>query len=71
MSEIKEFLNDHDAGELPCEHIKIKLENKIKAIDEQIQQFLILRHELSGLVSGWETIPENPEKTICPIIERN
>lgn len=70
LSEIKEFLNVHDGGELPCEHIKIKLEDKIKAIDEQIQQLLILRHELSGLVSGWETIPENPEKTICPIIER-
>ncbi|MCC5599779.1 heavy metal-responsive transcriptional regulator [Nostoc favosum] len=71
LSEIKEFLNVHDGGELPCEHIKIKLEEKVKAIDEQIQQLLILRQELSGLVSGWETIPENPEKTICPIIERN
>ncbi|BAB77280.1 heavy metal-responsive transcriptional regulator (plasmid) [Anabaena sp. FACHB-709] len=71
LSEIKEFLNVHDGGELPCEHIKIKLEDKIKAIDEQIHQLLILRQELSGLVSGWETIPENPEKTICPIIERN
>jgi MerR family transcriptional regulator, copper efflux regulator len=71
LSEIKEFLNVHDGGELPCEHIKIKLEDKIKAIDEQIQQLLILRQELSGLVSGWESIPENPEKTICPIIERN
>ncbi|MCC5643278.1 heavy metal-responsive transcriptional regulator [Nostoc sp. CHAB 5824] len=71
LSEIKEFLNVHDAGELPCEHIKIKLEDKMKAIDEQIEQLLILRQELSGLVSGWETIPENPDKTICPIIERN
>jgi DNA-binding transcriptional MerR regulator len=71
LSEIKEFLNVHDGGELPCEHIKIKLEDKIKAIDEQIHQLLILRQELSGLVSGWETIPENPEQTICPIIERN
>ncbi|MFN6538179.1 MAG: heavy metal-responsive transcriptional regulator [Nostoc sp. EkiNYC01] len=71
LSEIKEFLNVYDGGELPCEHIKIKLEDKMKAIDEQIHQLLILRQELSGLVSGWETIPENPEKTICPIIERN
>ncbi|NEU82415.1 heavy metal-responsive transcriptional regulator [Nostoc sp. UIC 10630] len=71
LSEIKEFLNVHDRGELPCEHIKIKLEDKVKVIDEQIQQLLILRQELSGLVSGWEAIPENPEQTICPIIERN
>lgn len=71
LSEIKDFLNVHDGGELPCVHIKAKLQDKITAIDEQIQQLLILRQELSGLVSGWETIPENPEQTICPIIERN
>ncbi|MEH2071932.1 heavy metal-responsive transcriptional regulator [Nostoc sp. PA-18-2419] len=71
LSEIKNFLDVHDGGELPCVHIKAKLQDKIAAIDEQIQQLLILRQELSGLVSGWETIPENPEQTICPIIERN
>ena len=71
LSEIKDFLNLHDGGELPCVHIKAKLQDKITAIDEQIQQLLILRQELSGLVSGWETIPENPEQTICPIIEKN
>ncbi|MDM9580494.1 heavy metal-responsive transcriptional regulator [Nostoc sp. GT001] len=71
LSEIKDFLNVHDGGELPCVHIKAKLQDKITAIDEQIQQLLILRQELSGLVSGWETIPENPEQTICPIIEKN
>lgn len=71
LSEIKDFLNVYDGGELPCVHIKAKLQDKMTAIDEQIQQLLILRQELSGLVSGWETIPENPKKTICPIIEKN
>ncbi|MCC5668363.1 heavy metal-responsive transcriptional regulator [Nostoc sp. CHAB 5784] len=70
LSEIKEFLNVHDRGELPCEHIKIKLEDKVKAIDEQIQQLLILRQELSGLVSGWGLNIDNNHSNICPIIER-
>lgn len=69
LSEIKEFLNVHDSGELPCEHIKIKLEEKVKAIDEQIRQLLILRQELSGLLSGWEIKPDRNHGTICPIIE--
>ncbi|BAY99283.1 transcriptional regulator [Tolypothrix tenuis PCC 7101] len=69
LSEIKEFLNVHDSGNLPCEHIKIKLEQKVKAIDEQIQQLMILRQELSGLLSGWEIKPDNNHATICPIIE--
>ncbi|BAZ03174.1 transcriptional regulator (plasmid) [Tolypothrix tenuis PCC 7101] len=69
LSEIKDFLNIHDSGELPCEHIKTKLEDKVKAIDEQIQQLLILRQELSGLLSGWEIKLDNDHSTICPIIE--
>ncbi|MFN6462534.1 MAG: heavy metal-responsive transcriptional regulator [Nostoc sp. DedVER02] len=69
LSEIKEFLDVHDGGELPCEHIKTKLEDKVKAIDEQIQQLLILKQDLQGLLSGWEIKPENTYQTICPIIE--
>ncbi|WP_026732052.1 heavy metal-responsive transcriptional regulator [Fischerella sp. PCC 9605] len=70
LLEIKEFLNVHDQGELPCEHVKAKLQDKLVAIDEQIQQLLILKLELEGLLSGWETIPESSEQTICPIIEQ-
>ncbi|MBW4631377.1 MAG: heavy metal-responsive transcriptional regulator [Iphinoe sp. HA4291-MV1] len=70
LSEIKEFLDVHDGGNLPCEHVKIKLQDKLTAIDEQIQQLLILKLELEGMLSGGQTIPENFENIICPIIER-
>lgn len=69
LAEIKDFLEIHDRGELPCEHVQIKLSDKISEIEQQIQQLQILKLELKGLLSGWETIPENPEQTICPIIE--
>jgi len=71
LSEIKEFLNVHDQGDLPCEHIKVKLQDKLVDIDKQIRQLIILKQELEGLLSGWETIPETSEETICPIIEKN
>lgn len=71
LLEIKEFLNVYDQGDLPCNHIKVKLENKLEDIEQQIQQLQILKQELRGLLSGWETIPEHPEETICPIIERD
>jgi MerR family transcriptional regulator, copper efflux regulator len=71
LSEIKEFLDVHDQGDLPCDRIKVKLNEKIDTINRQIQQLQVLKLELSGLLSGWETIPENPEETICPIIERS
>lgn len=68
LLEIKEFLNVHDEGELPCEHIKIKLEDKVQVIDYQIQQLLVLRQDLSGMLSGWEIQSETYHSTICPII---
>ena len=70
LSEIKEFLSVHDRGNLPCDQIKVKLEEKLVAIEKHIQQLQILKQELKGLLSGWQKIPEHPEETICPIIER-
>ncbi|MBD2773353.1 heavy metal-responsive transcriptional regulator [Iningainema tapete] len=70
LSEIKEFLSVHDQGNLPCEQIKAKLQDKLIAIDEQIQQLLVFKLELEGLLSGWETVPQTSEQTICPIIEK-
>ncbi|BAZ19155.1 transcriptional regulator (plasmid) [Kalymmatonema gypsitolerans NIES-4073] len=68
LAEIKEFLNVHDEGELPCGHIKTKLEDKVQAIDDQIQQLLVLKQDLSGMLSGWEIQSETYHSTICPII---
>lgn len=70
LLEIKEFLDVHDQGELPCDHVEVKLKDKIITITQQIKQLQILKLELEGLLSGWETVPEIPENTICPIIER-
>jgi MerR family transcriptional regulator, copper efflux regulator len=68
LAEIKEFLNVHDEGELPCGHIKTKLEDKVQAIDDQIQQLLVLKQDLSEMLSGWEIQSETYHSTICPII---
>lgn len=70
LLEIKEFLDVHDQGELPCDHIEVKLKDKIVTIARQIEQLQVLKLELEGLLSGWETVPEIPQNTICPIIER-
>ncbi|BAZ48411.1 MerR family transcriptional regulator [Nostoc sp. NIES-4103] len=69
LAEIKEFLQVHDQGELPCEHIKIQLENRVKSIDEQIQQLLILKQDLEAILSDWSVKTESDNSTICPIIE--
>lgn len=70
LLEIRELLEIHDQGNLPCDHIRVRLEDKLLQIEQQIQQLQILKQELNGLLSGWETVPEHPEDTICPIIEQ-
>jgi DNA-binding transcriptional MerR regulator len=70
LSEIKEFLDVHDKGQLPCDRIQVKLYEKIDNINHQIQQLQVLKLELVELLSGEETRPKNSADTICPIIER-
>jgi MerR family transcriptional regulator, copper efflux regulator len=71
LSEIKDFLSVHDQGDLPCDHIKARLQDKVIAINKQIQELMLFKQELESLLSGWEAVTENPEQTICPIIERD
>ena len=71
LAEIKEFLHIHDQGDLPCEHAKVKLQEQITEIDEQIQQLLALKQELQRLLLTQEPTVENIEQVICPVIEQN
>ena len=68
LSEIKEFLEVHDGGHLPCDQVKIKLSEKIAEIEQQIEQLQILRRELQGLLNKKEIVQDD-EALICPIIE--
>ncbi len=68
LAEIKEFLDVHDQGNLPCDHVRVKLQDKMADIDRQIQQLQILKLELQALLSE-PLSSENPDTVICPIIQ--
>lgn len=68
LAEIKEFLDVHDRGDLPCDHVRVKLQDKIAEIDRQILQLQILKSELNELLTDSVT-SENSNATICPIIQ--
>lgn len=59
LSEIKDYLSVHDQGNLPCDHIKARLQDKVVAINKQIQELLMFKQELESLLSGWEAVTEN------------
>lgn len=68
LAEIKELLNVHDCGQLPCDEVKLKLAERLQEVDEQIQQLMLLKGELEGLLTSGETTATS-EEAICPIIE--
>lgn len=71
LSEIRDILEVHDSGELPCGTVKQHLLLKVEAITEQIEALEILKSELVGLLSGWQEQPPNDRiaQTICPNIQ--
>ncbi len=71
LNEIKTILSVHDQGQLPCGEVKQHLEDKVRAINEQIVALETLRSELQGLLSGWQESPPSHlvEQTICPNIQ--
>lgn len=70
LSEIREFLDIHDRGDLPCDQVQEKLRDKLVDIDRQIQQLQILKQELKRLLVEGDVSPENSTAVICPIIEQ-
>ena len=70
LLEIREFLHVHDQGDLPCDHIRVKLEDKLQEIEQQIYQLGILKLELQGLLSE-TSIADKSDIVICPIIQQD
>jgi MerR family transcriptional regulator, copper efflux regulator len=71
LSEIKEILEIRDRGLLPCHEVKARLQEKVEAINKQIQDLDSLRSELQAILAHWQ---ENPSQerfaiTICPNIQ--
>ncbi|MBO0351102.1 heavy metal-responsive transcriptional regulator [Phormidium pseudopriestleyi FRX01] len=73
LTEIKDILQVHDRGELPCEEVRHHLEAKVTAIDEQIRSLETLRSELQGIIQGWQEHPplDQVAQTICPNIQQD
>lgn len=69
LQEIGELLRIRDRGQSPCHEVRHKLQDKVRAIDEQITQLTQLKAQLQELMNeAGAAIAE--EGVICPIIEQ-
>jgi MerR family copper efflux transcriptional regulator len=71
LKEIRQILNVHDQGQLPCGEVKQHLEVKVTEISQQIEALKTLKAELQGILSGWQDQPpgDRIEQTICPNLQ--
>lgn len=66
LDEIKEIIDLHEKGEVPCECTKEFIRNKIKEIEESIAHLTDLKTRLDSLLKLKRC--RIPTHSICPII---
>jgi MerR family transcriptional regulator, copper efflux regulator len=75
LTEIKDILNVHDQGKLPCGEVKHQIEEKVSTITQQIRELTARKAELQSLLTHWQEHPsaDRATKTICPnlVIEKS
>ncbi len=71
LNEIRQILDVHDQGQMPCEDVRQHLEAKVQSINAQIEALVTLKSELQGILSGWQERPEShsASQTICPNLQ--
>jgi DNA-binding transcriptional MerR regulator len=71
LNDVKEILQVHDRGLLPCGAVKQHLEAKIQEITEKIQALLEQRSHLKTILKTWNDHPAFPAATpiICPNLQ--
>lgn len=71
LNEVRQILQVHDQGDLPCHEAKQHIQGKVEAITQQIEALEALRAELQSLLLGWQEMPPAhlASHTICPNIQ--
>ncbi|AFY69250.1 transcriptional regulator, MerR family [Thalassoporum mexicanum PCC 7367] len=76
LQEIKQILDIHDRGQMPCHEVRHKIAIKVAEIDRKVAQLQQLKTELLSLVDqnnpGLTVNNENmgDREVICPIIQQ-
>ncbi|MDB9519633.1 heavy metal-responsive transcriptional regulator [Roseofilum reptotaenium CS-1145] len=71
LQEIKQILQIHDQGELPCKQVRQNIDLKVAEIDRRIAELTQLKQELLDLVQTSPHVNPSEEPIICPIIQQS
>jgi len=70
LENIREVINVHHHGDVPCEFVQSLLQEKIQQLEAQIRQMEAFKTELEHYRDSWAAHYPRPKPgDICPLIE--
>lgn len=70
LDEVKDILQVHHQGDVPCEFVQGLLQEKIQQLEVQIAQMQTFKAELEQYRDRWAKAAPPPQSgNICPLIE--
>ncbi len=71
LDEIREILRMKYAGRSPCNCVRGMLEQKLKAVEDQLRELAAFRQQLRRTLQGARRLPRLSHRAsaICPLIE--
>lgn len=73
LTDVKEILQVHDQGMLPCGEVKQQLQAKIQELTQKIAALQHQRSQLESILAGWNEHPSPAHSTpiICPNLQQH
>lgn len=70
LEDVKEILNVHQQGDVPCELVQSLLQEKIEKLENQIREIQTFKRGLEAYRDSWAaSLPHPHPGDICPLIE--
>lgn len=72
LTDVKDILQVHDQGLLPCGEVKQYLQEKVQEINRQIETLTRQRSQLEMVLASWNENPslKTPHQIICPNLQQ-
>lgn len=69
LEDVGEVLSMHQQGDVPCELVRSRLQEKIEQLEAQIQETIAFKESLEAYRDRWMDTAPPISGDICPLIE--
>lgn len=72
ISDIKVILESVDQGDAPCHQVRVRVEGRLRSVQEQLAQLHETEARISQALTAWEDMEDSrpTDGELCPLIDR-